>query len=461
MIKPSETIEAEVLRAARARRLRAAFDQALEGAPDEETVFAQTCAVLAGEGGHSFAWVGKAEHDERRTVRPVTFAGDNTEDILTNEVVWSTSERGSGPTGTAIRTRVPCVMERLASESRVTRWRDTATRFGFAVALSLPLVVEDQVFGALTLLSRHAGAFGADEIALLVGLVRRVTDAVAKLRVAARREAEAVPAEQRFERIFHNTQALIALISPKGVIREINETTLRRARIAARDVVGSAFAELSYHWESEREIRAAIDRCVRRAERVRMEIDAELPEGPAALDMVLEPLVDDGGEVEAILVEAWDVTERRRVEQALRAREQELRLIADHIHDVLWIVDPITTRLVYASPAYETISGRVRPGADARPRDWLAAFHGDDLEAIRLAFMRCVLGKIEVEVACRIVRPDGEVRHVRSTARPVLDADGNIVRIVGVMHEVRGVSDVSELGEPSLAQGGAALRRVS
>lgn len=545
--------------------MRAALEEGLERARDEQRVFEVLCAVLTEVGRHVWAWVGRAEHDERRTVRPVALAGDGAADLLTTEVLWSASERGSGPTGTAIRTRVPCVIGRMAADPRATPWRDITLRNRLAEALSLPLVIDDELFGALTVFSREEGTFDHDEVTLLVGLVRSAAQVVSNLRARAaqrRSEVALLETERRFQLIFDSTQAFIALLSPDGAVQEINEATLRRADIDPAEARGRRFAELPHNRASAAEIDAAIARVARDRASAEVVIEAAFADGRAVLDCVFEPLVDDDEQVVAILFEASDITARRRAEEALRqsetrfrrmldggwdvvmlqdpvgrylyvsgaseravgrapevmmrmepgegihpddlrdtrrlyravldtpdasrsfemrfrhadgrwlwlqcvsvnllhdpdvrailtiarditsrketelalaASEQELRLIADHIRDMLWIVDPVGGRLVYVSPAYESIFGRPPPSYDVRFQDWLVVVDLSNVEEIRAAFMACNDEKKRVEMACRVRRPDGSVRHLRATASPVVDGGGRVIRIVGVTRDV-------------------------
>jgi len=52
-------------------------------------------------------WVGFTENDEFKTVRPVAQAGFEKGYLKTANITWADTERGRGPTGTAIRTGKP------------------------------------------------------------------------------------------------------------------------------------------------------------------------------------------------------------------------------------------------------------------------------------------------------------------------------------------------------------------
>ena len=45
--------------------------QVVMGATDESHLIRETCRIIVEIGGYRLAWVGLAEHDEKKTVRPV------------------------------------------------------------------------------------------------------------------------------------------------------------------------------------------------------------------------------------------------------------------------------------------------------------------------------------------------------------------------------------------------------
>jgi two-component system cell cycle sensor histidine kinase/response regulator CckA len=154
------------------------------------------------------------------------------------------------------------------------------------------------------------------------------------------------------------------------------------------------------------------------------------------------PLRGDEDEVQSLLGLTRDVTERRRTEEQLRSSEERFRQITDRIGEVFWMTDPVKNEVLYVSPAYERIWDRDRSSLCADPLEWLEAVHADDRPRMRAVWPRQADGNFDEEY--RIVRPDGSVRWIHHRAYPLLDAAGEVYRLVGVAADVTAENEALE-----------------
>ena len=72
-----QRVEEQLRRVNRARHVIAMCGQALVHATDEAALVQQICQIIVEQAGHRLAWVGYAEQDADKTVRPVAQAGFN------------------------------------------------------------------------------------------------------------------------------------------------------------------------------------------------------------------------------------------------------------------------------------------------------------------------------------------------------------------------------------------------
>jgi PAS domain S-box-containing protein len=193
--------EAELYRLNRALRALSASDQAMVRAQDESELLQETCRILVGEGGYRLAWVGFAEQDAAKTVRPVAHAGVEEGYLETSRITWADTARGRGSTGTAIRTGRPSVCQNMLEDPRLAPWREEAGRRGYASSCALPLVVGGKSIGALTVYSALPDAFDTAEAELLTQLGADVAFGVEALRARAGR--------QRMEEQLRRSEAML------------------------------------------------------------------------------------------------------------------------------------------------------------------------------------------------------------------------------------------------------------
>jgi PAS domain S-box-containing protein len=130
-----------------------------------------------------------------------------------------------------------------------------------------------------------------------------------------------------------------------------------------------------------------------------------------------------------------EVIEKMHVERSLRESNDRFQQLAETISDVFWLMDVANMRLLYISPAYETIWGRPCSSMYADPHSWVDAVHPDDHERA-LTFFDQETSGTRYDAEYRIIRPDGEVRHIWDRGYIVRDKRGRIARIAGLASDI-------------------------
>jgi PAS domain S-box-containing protein len=203
-------------------------DQALMRAQGEAEYLKQICRIVIENCGHAMVWVGFAEEDEARTVRPAAQAGFEEGYLETLNVTWADTERGRGLTGTAIRTGQPCMCRNMMTDPTFAPWRAEASIRGYASSLVLPLLAEGRAFGALTIYSRKTNGFSEAEAKLLTSLAADLAYGITALRLRsakARAEEAQRQSEERYrglvelspEALFVNRSGRIVLVNPAAL----------------------------------------------------------------------------------------------------------------------------------------------------------------------------------------------------------------------------------------------------
>jgi PAS domain S-box-containing protein len=186
--------EEEALRQThRALRVLSQCNSAVVHAAAEQALLNEVCRIAVGPAGYLFAWVGYAENDEARTVRPVASAGEGDGFLDRIHVSWADNEFGRGCIGPAIRTGKPVVVRRLGAQPAFAIWHNDLAPRGFESIMAVPLYQGGSVYGALAIYAREPEAFDASEVGLIAELGENLAHGIAALR-ARNERAEAIAA---------------------------------------------------------------------------------------------------------------------------------------------------------------------------------------------------------------------------------------------------------------------------
>ena len=160
-----------------------ASSKAMLRAINEQELLDEVCQIIVEDCGHAMVWIGYAEDDEEKSVRPVASAGLEEGYLETLKITWADTERGRGPTGTAIRTGKPSSCRNMLTDSQFAPWREQALKRGYASSMVLPLLSEKRVWGAITIYSREPDAFAPDEETLLNDLALDLAHGIEMIRL--------------------------------------------------------------------------------------------------------------------------------------------------------------------------------------------------------------------------------------------------------------------------------------
>ncbi|MFN8603021.1 MAG: PAS domain-containing protein [Candidatus Binatia bacterium] len=128
-----------------------------------------------------------------------------------------------------------------------------------------------------------------------------------------------------------------------------------------------------------------------------------------------------------------DITERKNAEAALRASEARFEEMAEGLPEAVWITAPDgTTR--YTNRRWTEYSGLSED--ESRGNGWLQQVHPDDRDSQQAAWQAAVSGMAPFEFTSRFRRADGAYRWFKTSAVPVRDARGTIVRWAGISADI-------------------------
>ena len=216
-----------------------------------------------------------------------------------------------------------------------------------------------------------------------------------------------------------------------GVILFANPACLELLGWPEDEFVGRSIVEAG-SW-GRREDRTAIREQLAAEGTVR-NLEAEITTRSGETRTVLTSIshVDVDGEP-CLIGHVHDISERLRLEAELRESEDRFRQVTETIQQGFLLRELDPPEVLYVSPAVGRIFGIDLATLYDDPLALQKLVHPDDRDAV-LAPWDATAQAADFE--CRIVRPDGETRWIRTRAEPVRVEDGRVARIAAVTEDV-------------------------
>ncbi|MGO8735392.1 MAG: PAS domain S-box protein [Terriglobia bacterium] len=345
--------ERELRRVNRALRTIGACNQVLVRAVEEPSLLKDTCEILVGVGGYRMAWVGFAERDEAKSIRPVAHAGFEEGYLQTVSCNWADTELGRGATGTAIRTGRPAVGRDFRTDPKLAPWREEALKRRYASNIALPILVQDRVLGALTIYAEEPEAFDTQEVQLLTELSGDLAYGIQALRTKAEHkqaEAASQAAEQRLADIIEFLPDATFVIDQDKRVIAWNHACELLTGVKKQALLGQGDYAYAEPFFGERrpilidlvdppapELEATYKYVQRKGDIIVGETFMPRWNGGqgAHLWEVASPLFDREGRRCGAIAVVRDVTERRRAEEALRESERKYRELVQYANSII------------------------------------------------------------------------------------------------------------------------------
>jgi PAS domain S-box-containing protein len=149
------------------------------------------------------------------------------------------------------------------------------------------------------------------------------------------------------------------------------------------------------------------------------------------------PMFDEQGRFKGYQGVGRNITERKRIEEELRSRQEMLGLAQKSAQAIAFEWRTGANRLEHNRWSLElaAMHGITPQAYDGSLRHWKKLIHTEDWPAVREA-IKHALHTGEVSAEYRVVHPDGTVHWLHARGRLFFDSAGKAARMVGFMHDV-------------------------
>jgi diguanylate cyclase (GGDEF)-like protein/PAS domain S-box-containing protein len=144
---------------------------------------------------------------------------------------------------------------------------------------------------------------------------------------------------------------------------------------------------------------------------------------------------DHTGKVTRVIGVLHDISDRVMTENKLKESEEKIKTIATNIDIGLWSMDYLTREVTFVSPAIEKISGYPAKDFLSGKRKWKNVIHPEDKAEFRYFQNNLKDGKMHSH-HYRIFSSDGKVKWLENKTIPILNSEGQIIRLDGIVQDI-------------------------
>jgi PAS domain S-box-containing protein len=279
--------------------------------------------------------------------------------------------------------------------------------------------------------SSSTGADGMNSRAPQEALMQQRMAALEK-ELAERTRAEEIlrESEERHRTILQTALDGFCLTDMQARLLEVNDAYCRMSGYSAQELLNMRISDLE-ETQDYGEIDTHLQQIVTRGEH-RFESRHRRKDGSVFdVEVVAQFRPGEGGHFVSLI---RDITERKRVEQALRESEANLNRAQETAKMGSW-VDDLSGRLSWSNGMYRIYG--VSPSTFAPNDDsFIKLVYPDDRPAMNEWLRACVAGEKPGELEFRTVFPDGSIHYFRGCGDLVCDAGGRPTHMSGTAQDI-------------------------
>lgn len=239
----------------------------------------------------------------------------------------------------------------------------------------------------------------------------------------------------RLAQVIQATASAVIITDVRGVTVWVNEGFTRVTGFSFEEAVGRTPGQLLQGPETDRREAARVGAALRSGQGVAAELINYSKDGRRYwVGMKIEPLRDERGEVDGFMAIEANITDRHEERQSIIQMRRRFNMATraaqvgfferDRNWEIVWWSDSMWE--IFRQPL------TFKPTNES----WLNLIHAGDRERIRAEVVKLTHSPAAVILNYRIIRPDGEIRHIQSIGALADAAYEAVERIGGITIDI-------------------------
>jgi len=240
--------------------------------------------------------------------------------------------------------------------------------------------------------------------------------------------------EQEYYNLFESANDSIIIFEPDSeIVLEVNKEACNVYGFSKDEFVGKSLKDLTENVKAgEKQIKYILTN----QSVINFETRHYTKHGKLLDLLVNASAIEYSGKI-AILSINRDITEQKQALNDLEAAYSQLNNLYNSLPEAIFSQDPVNNKMIEVSPAHEQVFGYPPEKFFENPQVWYDLVLPEDRPIVDAGFLTLASGKTHRHQV-RIVKPDGTLHWIEATMKPVIDENGKLVRIDGI------VSDITE-----------------
>jgi PAS domain S-box-containing protein len=433
-------------------------NQAIMHSSSQDELLTQICRIAVESGGLSLAWMSQLDAVNQRAIPTASF-GDHSGYLDNLQISTDPNNPLSqGPIGTAIRTGAPCWFNKMNIDV-MAPWQERVARAGWKSMAALPIFVEGETIGALSLYSKVENFFTNDIQKLLTEMSselsyglnnlhhetlrqeaeRAVRDSECATRLALDGAREAMIA-LKHQKYALDQHAIVSTTNVQGKITYVNDKFCEISGYSRNELLGNDHKLLNSGTHPKGFFKTMYAK-ISSGQTWYNEVCNRAKDGSLYwVTITVVPFMNDEGKPEQYIAIRSDITERKQVETDLLESQRIAHLGS-------WSEGVRNNDLSWSNELYLLLE--IDPDNTFPTHERLLnAIHPEDHEQVKRLHLESRTKRTPYEIVHRLLMPDGRIKWVQQRVTLQFDPLGNPLRSRGTMQEITQLKTIElELGK--------------